>query len=107
MFGNKRNKLHIQLTVDDSVDIRAVRDYLVSVVFRKMSFVKHASASFGIFSHNVVAEDYETTRAYEGIAEKVVDDSIKKLELEQLKNKVSDIQDEIDERIALDGNQHS
>lgn len=100
MFG-KKDKIHIQLTVDDSVDIRAVRDYLISVVFRKMSFIRHASASFGVFSHNVVAEDYETTRAYEGIAEEVVDAQINENKLQILKDQVSELQDEIDERIAL------
>jgi len=101
MFGNKKDKIHIQLTVDDSVDKRAVRDYLISVIFRKMSFIKHASATFGIFSHNVVAEDYEASRAYEGIAEEVVNEQIEDNELQNLKDQVSDIQDKIDERIAL------
>lgn len=102
MFGKRANKLRIQLIVDDDIDPRAIRDYLIYVVFRKMSFIRHASATFGISSHNVAAEDYESSRAYEGIAESVVDESIKSNELQQLKNKVSEIQDEIDERIALD-----
>lgn len=101
MFGNKKDKIHIQLTVDDSIDIRAVRDYLISSVFRKMSFIRHASASFGILSNNIVAEDYETDRIYEGVAEKVVEESIEDSALNDLKNQVAEIQDKIDERIAL------
>jgi len=101
MFGRKKDKLQVTITVDDTVDIRAVRDYLISVVFKKFSFIRHASATFGIGGSNVAAEDYEATRAYEGIAAEVVDRGIRESELEDLKDKVSDLQDEIDERIAL------
>jgi hypothetical protein len=101
MFGKRKDKLHVTITIDDSVDIRAVRDFLVDVVFRKFSFIRHASATFGIGSSNVAAEDYEASRAYEGIAESVVNETIEDNELQRLKDEVSEIQDKIDERIAL------
>ena len=101
MFGKRKDKLQVTITIDDSVDIRAVRDFLIDVVFRKFSFIRHASATFGIGSNNVAAEDYETSRAYEGIAEAVVNEQIEDNELANLKGQVSDLQDKIDERIAL------
>jgi hypothetical protein len=101
MFGRKRDKLHVTITVDDTVDIRAVRDFLITVVLRKFSFIRHASATFGIGHANQAAEDYEATRAYEGIAGKIVKAEIEDNELENLKDQVSDLQDKIDERIAL------
>ena len=102
MFRNKKNKLNITITIDDSVDIRAVRDFLIDVVFRKFSFIRHASASFGFGGSNVAAEDYESSRAYEGIASEVVDKSIRNNELENLRDELSELQDKLDERIALD-----
>lgn len=101
MFGRRKDKLYVTLTVDDSVDIRAVRDYLIDVALRKMSFIRHASASFGILSHNIVAEDYEATRMYEGIAEEIVAESEEDSKLEQIKLDLEDLQEKIDERIAL------
>ena len=104
MFGKKRNKLYVTLTIDDSVDIRAVRDFLINVVLKKLTFIKHASASFGTFSNNVVAEDYETSRAYAGIAVEAVDRTINENELKTLRQKINDLQEEVEERSALSGN---
>lgn len=101
MFGKRKDKLYVTLTIHDSEDIRPIRDYLIDIVFRKMPFIRHASASFGVISNNVVAEDYETTRAYENIPDEIVAENNEAGELQQMKLDLEDMQEKIDERIAL------
>ncbi len=102
MFGKKKKELNVKLTLDDTVEINAVRDFLICVVFKRFSFIRHASATYGISNSNVAAEDYESTRIYEGIAEEVVDHSIRQNELQNMKDELGALQDKLDERIALD-----
>ncbi len=105
MFGNKNNKIHVTLTTDHTVDKRAVRDYLIDVVFKRMPFIRHASASFGIFSNNVAAEDYEASRAYENVAQELVDGEVWFNDMENLQNRVDELRDEIE--IAIIGEQNA
>ncbi len=104
MFGKRDNKIHVTLTTDNSVDKRAVRDYLIDVVFKRMNFIRHASASFGIFSNNVAAEDYEASRAYESRAQELVDGEVWFSEMEDLQNRVEELRDEIEIKIIGEQN---
>lgn len=97
----KKNKIHFTITLDNKYDRRKVRDYLLEK-FKAFRFVIHGHASFGGFSTDVVARDYEMERHYEKIPKEMLDEVEEKVKLEELREEMLEVVEKIDQKLELE-----
>jgi hypothetical protein len=97
----KPNKITFVITIDDRFDGKKIRDFMMEK-FRKLDFIDHAQASFGVFSKDLTARDYKQERVYENIPREVLAQLNERDKLERHKEELEEMIEKVEEKLALE-----